>query len=251
MLTTLHTCSSVRSLIGRWYTLVLFCVEFVLKSVSQAEDNDPRDTDYYLSSRALGDLLRAITINKPMPPAESYPDPEGPKVIQKLQMREQPLSDVISTTLKPHIERQLHYFFNDDRNVADMRTVFLRYEQELRYICVTHALSDAPDIRLQEEEVAIGTILANCSQHRWRNDRMHRMRMHASELVRDTKHKLYRPADFLNPEQGELLYGLSQAWLAWDFGMRNQTVFGARSFSLVALGVVLDTLSRLGGLTCS
>ncbi|RPD66474.1 RdRP-domain-containing protein [Lentinus tigrinus ALCF2SS1-7] len=213
-----------------------------------AEDNDPRDTDYYLSSRALGDLFRAITINKPKAPAESFPDPEGPQVTQELPKREQPLSDVISTTLKPHVERQLHYFLNDDRNVADMRTVFLRYEQELRYICVTHALSDAPDIRLQEEEVAIGTILANCSQHRWRNDRMHRMRMHASELVRETKHRLYRPVDVLNPEQGELLYGLSQAWLAWDFGMRNKAVFGARSFSLVALGVVLDTLSRLGGL---
>ncbi len=196
----------------------------------------------------MGDLFRAITINKPQPPAQSFPDPEGPKVAPKLPKREQPLSDVISITLKPHIERQLHYFLNHDGNVADMRIVFLRYEQELRYICVTHALSDAPDIRLQEEEVAIGTILANCSQNRWRTDRMHRMRMHASELVRETKHKLFRPADILNPEQGELLYGLSQAWLAWDFSMRNKTVFGARSFSLVALGVVLDTLSKLGGL---
>lgn len=137
---------------------------------------------------------------------------------------------------------------NDDRNVADMRALFLRYERELRYICVTHALSDAPDIRLQEEEVAIGTILANCSQHRWRTDRMHRMRMHASELARDTRFRLFQPSDLLNPEQGELLYGVSQAWLAWDFGMRNSHVFGARTFSLIALQVVLDTLYRLGGI---
>ena len=162
--------------------------------------------------------------------------------------REPPLSDAISLALRPFIERQLHYYENSDRNVADMRTLFLRYEQELRYICVTHALSDAPDIRLQEEEVAIGTILANCSQHRWRTDRMYRMRMHAKELARETKYKLYHPSDFLNPDQGELLYGLSQAWLAWDFGTRNSSVFGARSFSLVALGVVLDTLSKLGGI---
>ena len=98
------------------------------------------------------------------------------------------VTDVISVALKPYIENQLHYFANDDRNVADMRSLFLRYERELRYICVTHALSDAPDIRLQEEEVAIGTILANCSQHRWRTDRMHRMRLHASELVREMRH---------------------------------------------------------------
>ncbi|TBU35633.1 RdRP-domain-containing protein [Dichomitus squalens] len=213
-----------------------------------AEDNDPRDTDYYLSPRALGELFRSITIPKPKPSAESFPNPNGPQIVSKPAKREPPLSDVISLALKPFIERQLHYYENSDRNVADMRGLFLRYEQELRYICVTHALSDAPDIRLQEEEVAIGTILANCSQHRWRTDRMHRMRMHAGELAREIKYKLYHPSDVLNPDQGELLYGLSQAWLAWDFGTRNSSVFGARSFSLVALGVVLDTLSKLGGI---
>ncbi|KAM5531730.1 hypothetical protein V8D89_014579 [Ganoderma adspersum] len=213
-----------------------------------AEDNDPRDTDYYLSPRALGELFRNIAIPKPKAPAESFPNPNGPQIASRPPKREQPLADVISLALKPLIEQQLHYSENSDRNVADMRTLFLRYEQELRYICVTHALSDAPDIRLQEEEVAIGTILANCSQHRWRTDRMHRMRMHAGELTREIRYRLYRPSDVLNPDQGELLYGLSQAWLAWDFGMRNSSVFGARSFSLIALGVVLDTLSKLGGL---
>ena len=193
-------------------------------------------------------MFRNIAIPKPKAPAESFPNPNGPQIASKPPKREQPLADVISLALKPLIEQQLHYSENSDRNVADMRTLFLRYEQELRYICVTHALSDAPDIRLQEEEVAIGTILANCSQHRWRTDRMHRMRMHAGELTREIRYRLYRPSDVLNPDQGELLYGLSQAWLAWDFGMRNSSVFGARSFSLIALGVVLDTLSKLGGL---
>lgn len=155
---------------------------------------------------------------------------------------------MISIALRPFIEGQLFYFENADRNVAEMTALFQRYEQELRYICVTHALSDAPDIRLQEEEVVVGTILAVCSQQRWRRDRMHRMRLHSSELVRDVRRRLYQPADVLNPEQGELLYGLSQAWLAWDFGQRNRSVFGARSFGLVALGVVLDTLSKLGAL---
>ncbi|KAH9945817.1 RNA dependent RNA polymerase-domain-containing protein [Epithele typhae] len=213
-----------------------------------AEEDDPRDTDYYMSSRALGELFRSITVSKPQVPKQSFPDPEGPKIVQKPPTKQSILCDPISLALRPFIERQLHYFINDDNNVADMRTLFLRYERELRYICVTHALSDAPDIRLQEEEVAIGTILANCSQHRWRTDRMHRMRMHASELARDIRLRLFRPSDTLNPDQGELLYGLSLAWLAWDFGMRNAQVFGARTFSLIALGVVLDTLTKLGAL---
>ncbi|KAI0373002.1 RdRP-domain-containing protein [Pilatotrama ljubarskyi] len=212
----------------------------------KAEDSDPRDTDYYFSSRALGELFRSIDLNNLKLPTTPAPIPDGGVVLPP--QREQPLSDVISLALRPFVEGQLHYFYNADRNVAEMKALFLKYEQELRYICVTHALSDAPDIRLREEEVVVGTILAVCSQQRWRKDRMHRMRLHSSELVRDVKRRLYQPADVLNPEQGELLYGLSQAWLAWDFGMRNRTVFGARSFSLVALGVVLDTLTKLGSL---
>ncbi|KAI0664721.1 RdRP-domain-containing protein [Cubamyces menziesii] len=214
----------------------------------KAEDSDPRDTDYYFSSRALGVLFRSIDLNNLKLPTDSIPIPSGSVVLSTTTKREAPLSDVISQALRPFIERQLNYFHNDDRNVADMKALFLQYEQELRYICVTHALSDAPDIRLQEEEVVVGTILAVCSQQRWRKDRMQRMRLHSSELVRDVRRNLFQPVDILNPQQGELLYGLSQAWLAWDFGMRNKTVFGARSFSLVALAVVLDTLNKLGGL---
>ncbi|KAI8989763.1 RdRP-domain-containing protein [Trametes punicea] len=213
----------------------------------KAEDSDPRDTDYYFSSRALGELFRSINLNNLKLPTTSAPMHSGGISLDTTK-REQPLSDVISLALRPFIERQLHYFQNDDRNVADMKTIFQRYEQELRYICVTHTLSDAPDIRLREEEVVVGTILAVCSQTRWRKDRVQRMRLHSSELVRDVRRRLYQPEDILNPEQGELLYGLSQAWLAWDFGMRNKAMFGARSFSLVALGVVFDTLTRLGGL---
>ncbi|KAI0636634.1 RdRP-domain-containing protein [Trametes polyzona] len=212
----------------------------------KAEDSDPRDTDYYYSSRALGELFRSIDLNNLKLPKSPTPIPSGGVVLPPL--REQPLSDAISVTLRRLIEGQLTYFENKDQNVAEMKDLFMLYEQELRYICVTHALSDAPDIRLQEEEVVVGTILAVCSQQRWRRDRMHRMRLHASELVRNIRMRLFQPADPLNPEQGELVYGLSQAWLAWDFGMRNRTVFGARSFSLVALGVVLDTLYKLGAL---
>ncbi|KAI0822735.1 RdRP-domain-containing protein [Trametes gibbosa] len=212
----------------------------------KAEHSDPRDTDYYYSSRALGVLFRSIDLNNLKLPTSPSSIPSGNVVLPP--QRERPLSDVISLALRPFIKGQLHYYENADRNVAEMTPLFLRYEQELRYICVTHALSDAPDIRLQEEEVVVGTILAVCSQKRWRQDRMYRMRLHSSDLVNNTRQSLYKPVDANNPEQGELLYGLSQAWLAWDFGQRNRTVFGARSFGLVALGVVLDTLTKLGAL---
>ena len=38
---------------------------------------------------------------------------------------------------------------------------------------------------------------------------------------------------------------LVKAWAAWDFGMRNRTAFAARSFAMIALGVVCDMVERL------
>jgi RNA-dependent RNA polymerase len=46
------------------------------------------------------------------------------------------------------------------------------YVREMRYIVyITHTLVDVPDVHLKdsEEEVVLGTILANCAQSRWRS----------------------------------------------------------------------------------
>ena len=163
--------------------------------------------------------------------------------------RQRPLSDPISLQLKPYIEQQLRHFQNDDGEVGEMRTLFKRYTEELRYIRTTHSLSEAPDMRLTEEEVAIGSIIAKCSQTRWRTDRMHRMRLHASMLVHDVGSKLFEKPKDREPTTGELRYGLSQAWLAWDFSVRNRATPGAHSFGLIALRAIFNTLEYLGGLT--
>ena len=51
------------------------------------------------------------------------------------------------------------------------------YVCEMWYICVTHTLVDAPDVGVKEEEVALGMILANCAQSRWRSDRTYIMKI--------------------------------------------------------------------------
>lgn len=203
----------------------------------KAEVDDPRKTDYYESTRALGELFRNITITVPSP------SPSKSDVV-----RGKPLSDSVSRALKPYIERRLHHFQNDDELVGEMRSLFRRYADELRYICMTHALSDAPEVRLSEEEIVVGTILAQCSQTRWRTDRTYRMRLHASTLVQDIQEKLFKRKKCEEHSPGELLYGLSEAWLAWDFATRNVGSFGSRSFGLIALGVILDVLELLGEL---
>ena len=185
----------------------------------------------------MGELFRNITI--PQLPSS---------IVSTATQPTKPLSDPISQVLKPFIERQLRSFENDEAAVAEIHGLFRRYVDELRYICMTHALSDAPEVRLSEEEVVVGTILAQCSQTRWRSDRTYRMRLHASVLVQDVQEKLLRRRNNPEPSRGELKYGLSQAWLSWDFASRNRQHFGARSFGLIALGVILDVLDRLGEL---
>ena len=137
-----------------------------------------------------------------------------------------------------------HAFRNSDRDVGEAAPLFRRYADELTYICLAHSLSDSPDSRLLEEEVVVGSILAHCSEARFRNDRMYRMRLHSSVLVSNTRSKMFQWRE--NPTDGDLRYGLVQAWRAWDFGMRNRTTFGANSFAIVALGVIMDILQLAG-----
>ncbi|KAL6305270.1 RdRP-domain-containing protein [Sparassis latifolia] len=204
----------------------------------QAEVADPRSTDYYESTRALGEMYRRITITPPsVAPTGENAASDG--------HRPRPLSDSISKALKPYIERQLHRFHNEDKDVADIFDLFHKYRDELRYICMTHALSDAPEVRLTEEEIVVGTILAKCSQHRWRQDRTYRMRLHSSMLARDVRAKLFKQTSTEVPTTGELVYGLSQAWLAWDFSVRNKSLFAANSFGLIALSVICNILEQL------
>jgi RNA-dependent RNA polymerase len=85
----------------------------------------------------------------------------------------------------------------------------------MRYICVTHTLVDQPEVRLKEE-VVLGTILANCVQSRWRNDRTYRMRLHTEGLVDDIRARNPRIAQGdETPTDEQLRSGFSRAWEVW------------------------------------
>ena len=140
-----------------------------------------------------------------------------------------------------------------DAQLAAQEPLFRHYARELGYVCLTHAPAESTDVRLCEEEVALGAILAKCSQRRWKKDRTHRMREHAEQLVRDVRFRrrgLGAPArcerEGEEAEEGELRAALGKAWAAWDFGMRNRGTFGANSFALVALMAIAEALEDLG-----
>lgn len=205
----------------------------------QADHKIIQSADYYQSTRALGELYRNVAlIERPAPLAQDV----------KARIAAAPsLSDTISQALKPYITRRLGDWSNQDADIAEIQRLFRGYADELAYTCLTHSISESPDSRLSEEEVVVGTILADCPQDRYRKDLTYRMRWHSEMLVRSIKRKLYQPnLPTERFDEGAARYGLSQAWLAWDFGMRNRAAFGANSFSFIALNIIIDILERFG-----
>jgi RNA-dependent RNA polymerase len=107
-----------------------------------------------------------------------------------------PMSDPITVVLLERIQPYLHASAYIQEHPPEILDHFIRYQDELNYICVTHTLSNEPETKLLEEEVVIGTILAKCSQKRWRSNRIYRMRHHVGALIHDIKQTLKDLADF-------------------------------------------------------
>jgi len=199
-----------------------------------AEVVSPRKTDYYESSRALGYLFRSITLDDPNPiPPEGLPPSQA-------------LCDPISLALLGRVEPYLQESAFIETHAFEVKKLFETYCDELRYICATHTISNTPGVRLLEAEVVVSTILAKCSQKRWRKERIYRMRFHTGTLVRDVQHELLENTD--TKSTSELIHGLGLAWSAWDLSLRRRNDFGANSFGLIALGTILDCLKGLNNL---
>src|SRR6266849_10999482 len=150
----------------------------------KAEVTGARELDYYQSERALGLMFRNIELLDPEEPVEGLPT----------KPTRSPLKDPISNVLAPLVQRVLNSDPDPDGAEPESESENGHVEQlhehyvcEMRYICVTHTLVDAPDVRLKEEEVVLGTILANCAQSRWRSDRTYRMKLHVEGLVDDIR----------------------------------------------------------------
>ncbi|KAH9018115.1 RdRP-domain-containing protein [Lactarius pseudohatsudake] len=236
----------------------------------KAEVTGARDLDYYVSDRALGELFRKIDLYDPTEPLRGFPvTPPGDVA---------PLDDAISRALKPLVRYALVGFTFDLNGAtgsgspsrkpppppqapgpenAHAERLHARYTREMRCICATHTLVEAPDVRLTEEEVVLGTILANCTQPRWRSDRAQRMRLQSETLVRDIRAHIVlgdgggspaAAATGIEESEKRLKERLRSAWATWVWAQHHRDREYIESFALIALGVVLDCLKRLGEL---
>lgn len=192
-----------------------------------AEVLKPRDTDFYHSDRALGHLYRAITLAEL--PEETKPDIP-------------PLQDAVSVALQNELHDVLSIQLEDEVPSA-MLTLFNKHVGELRCVAATHTISNTPGATLIEEELVVGTILAKCSQNRWRSSRIQRMLYHTVAHVHTVKGEIFPSRSDL--ERQDYVEGIQRAWSAWTLSQERGAEFGAASFGLIALGVIFDLMERM------
>ncbi|TFK54621.1 RdRP-domain-containing protein [Heliocybe sulcata] len=196
-----------------------------------AEVAAPRKTDYYESDRAVGHLYREIKLQDP---AESSREP----MVQ--------VGDPITSALEPLVRYHLRSYRPPESAPELLDHTYRRYRDELRYIRMTHTLSNDPEVRLTEEEVVVATILAKCSQKRWRKDRISRIKVHSASLAQEIQREWLKPEERDTPDGQRR--GLHFAWLAWTYttdNSRRADKDAMNSFALLALGVVFDALDML------
>src|SRR6267154_1821643 len=213
----------------------------------KAEVTGARELDYYVSERALGYMFRNIELLDPEEPTEELPT-KSPKAIP-------PLKDPISHFLAPLVQRALNPDSDSDSDGAEpdsgsenghAEQAHEYYVREMRYICVTHTVVDAPDVRLKEEEVVLGTILANCAQPRWRSDRTYRMQLHVGGLAYDIRGQIVQMEE--TPTEEQFRSGLSRAWAVWAWAQHHREKEFIECVSLIALCLSCHHLKCRDGL---
>jgi len=192
--------------------------------------NPDRD-EFYESTRALGYLYRDIDLPE-------LPEPPPPNVA-----RITPISDQVSWAVLNQIQQFLPDETPTDEEPKWLTDLFQGYLNELGFIRCTHTLSHIAGSRLTEEEVVVGTILAECPQKRWRKDRIARLKIHSNALARGIEHTLL--PNLTMATKDELLTGLRRAWNAWCFSVRYQLYEAASSFGLIALALIFAILDQI------
>jgi len=195
---------------------------------------NPRATDYYRSERVIGDMYRAINLQDVSQAGEAVSNAvPGPPVL--------------STALVPIVQAYICIDIDPHAFPQYVTELFQTYQDEMKFISATHTLTSDPSVRLTEEEIVVGTIMAKCSQEQLRKDRIQRLKSHTGALVRGVEEELVGVKDGRPGTRQVMLSGLRRTWEAWMFGAYHPKRFGANSFALIALSLVFDLVDDLKG----
>lgn len=212
----------------------------------------------YESQRALGDLFRMVDLTDTERKAEKLARREhrarDADAIQRQEryldnatdtlVRRGPMASIMRHPIAQALHSRLMVYDLDtnaplpEEATRGMRHLFEFYESQLRYVCASANISTNP---LTEEEVMVGTITAKTSQPRFRKTMQARLRAHTEDLLRSVRQQLAGP----DAEGDVLLHRLSRAWTAWVIAVIKDHAFGAKTFSMIALYAIFETLEAL------
>ncbi|KAG8906417.1 hypothetical protein FRB99_006919 [Tulasnella sp. 403] len=123
---------------------------------------------------------------------------------------------------------------------------FNAYASELQYICATWTLTATP---LTEGEVLMGTIVGKTSQPRKRQSQVAHLRTQSDELVKRIRMVLREgDKETVVLDKKGVEESLLRSWAAWQVSILQKDRFGAKSFGMVALAAIFETMREAEGM---
>lgn len=189
---------------------------------------------FYESGRAIGMIYRFIDSLRP-----SSNEGEGHRITYSS----------ICSTLGPIVREKIGQGIQSSSQERIL-SMFEMFKSELQHIYVSCTPTGVSTQQLSEEEIVLGLIAAKCPQHRWRDERIYRMRQQTS-ILGDRVRKKMVPMKFAEMGIIEIRKSLEFSWECWEMvntrleNGSEKDAFGLNSFGFLALNVVLDCLEHL------
>ncbi|RPD82652.1 RdRP-domain-containing protein [Lentinus tigrinus ALCF2SS1-7] len=207
------------------------------------------NTSYYPSTRAIGKLFRAIDLpavqvveraanfqRRHMPGTDH--ESQLAEVLDQMYADDEAEDDEAMAAVRDRVGEFVETSDYNDTTIAEIWELYNTYVSQLRAICADHTLSHSRSAMLTEEE-AVGTIVAKCSQPRKRKDLMSELREQTGALVGNVKGEIAGDDSVSSDES------LRRAWTAYRLATLEGDIFGARSFSWIALGSIFDAIKEI------
>ena len=200
---------------------------------NEPETGKRPDVAYYRSEKALGKLFRAIDLS-----ATSLEED-----MQNLAIRNEDHHDLdehgqLNQIIRSAVSEYITLTDMDTSMESSLEDMYFYHAEQLEQICSSYTMNQFHGARLTEAEVVTGTILGFSSQRPLRQEKMSKLREHASHLVSHIRHDLSGGEEEYYPPK----HRMRLAYGAWELSLRKGCEFGARSFALIALGAIFDAM---------
>lgn len=215
-------------------------------SAPEVQDGDTRV--YYESQRWIGRLYREINLTVPevakAGSRKSHTFPSIDNVIDIFNKNKFPTDDPVEEALRvritPYVASPYRY---SRKRIEPVWDCFRSYVTSLRTLCTTFSLVQRHAAMLSEEEVVVGTIVAQTNQPHMRKERMAKMRDQAGQLVARTAERM------IGSDRGDRKEArreaVKRAWVAFRVSTMQPDAFGSRSFGLIAIRELVVALKEL------